>query len=49
MAGLDEAVFDVVLLAGAVEAMTPGGIAFAGGAKAIGKFLAVIGQHFFPP
>ena len=24
--------------------MTPGGIAFAGGAAAIGKFLAVIGQ-----
>ena len=44
MTGLDQAVVDAVLRAGAVEAMTPGGIAFAGGAEAIGKFLAVIGQ-----
>ena len=43
MTGLDEAVVDAVLRAGAVEAMTSGGIAFAGGAEAIGKFLAVIG------
>jgi len=42
MTGLDEAVVDAVLLAGAVEAMTPGGIAFAGGAEAIGEFLAII-------
>jgi hypothetical protein len=26
--------------------MTPGGVAFAGGAAAIGKFLAIIGQDF---
>ena len=29
--------------------MTPGGIAFAGGAAAIGKFLAVIGQDLLHP
>ena len=44
MTGLDQSVVDGVASAGAVEAMTPGGIAFAGGTKAIGKFLAVIGQ-----
>ncbi len=46
MTWLDEAVVDVVLRAGAVEAMPPGGIAFAGGAEAIGEFLAIIGQNF---
>jgi hypothetical protein len=44
MTGLDEAMVDAVAIAGAVEAMPSGGIAFAGGAEAIGKFLAVIGQ-----
>jgi hypothetical protein len=44
MTGRDEAVVDVVLITGAVEAMTPGGIAFAGGATAIGEFFAIIGQ-----
>ena len=44
MTGLDEAVIDAVAIAGAVAAMTPGGITFTGGAEAIGKFLAVIGQ-----
>ena len=46
MAGLDEAMVDAVASAGAVEAMSPGGIAFAGGAEAIGEFLADIGQDF---
>ena len=46
MTGLDEAVVDVVALASAIKAMTPGGIAFAGGAAAIGEFLAIIGQDF---
>ncbi len=46
MTGLDEAVFDMVLLVGAVATMTSGRIAFAGGTAAIGKFLAVIGQDF---
>ena len=45
MTGLDEAVVDVVALASAIKAMTPGGIAFAGGTKAIGKLLTIIGQH----
>ena len=44
MTGLDEAVIDAVAIAGAVAAMTPGGITFTGGAEAIGKFLAVISQ-----
>jgi hypothetical protein len=34
---LDKAVVDAVLIPGAVEAMTSGWVAFAGGAKAIGK------------
>ena len=46
MTGLDQPVVDAVASAGAVAAMTSGGIAFAGGAEAIGKFLAVIGQDF---
>ncbi len=45
MTGLGEGVFDAVLRAGAVKAMTSGRIAYAGGATAIGKCLAVIGQH----
>ena len=46
MTGLDEAVVDVVVLASAIKAMTPGGVTFAGGAAAIGEFLAIIGQDF---
>ena len=46
MTGLDEAVVDVVALASAIKAMTPGGVTFAGGAEAIGEFLAIIGQDF---
>ena len=46
MTGLDEAVVDAMLLAGAVEVMTSGRVAFAGGAEAIGEFLAIIGQDF---
>ena len=46
MTGLDQSVVDTVAIAGAVEAMTPGGITFTGGAAAIGNFLAVIGQDF---
>ena len=49
MTGLDEAVLNAVLRAGAVEAMTSGGIAFAGSATAIGEFLAVVGQHLLDP
>ena len=44
MTGLDEAVVNAVLRAGAVAAMTSGRVAFAGGAEAIGEFLAIIGQ-----
>jgi hypothetical protein len=46
MTGLDEAVGHAVGIAGAIKAMTPGGIAFAGGAEAIGKLLTFIGQDF---
>jgi hypothetical protein len=46
MTGLDEAVVDVVVLASAIKAMTPGGVTFAGGAAAIGEFLAIISQNF---
>ena len=49
MTGLDQPVVDAVAIAGAVAAMTSGGIAFAGGAAAIGEFLAVIGQDFLHP
>ena len=46
MTGLDQPVVDVVALAGAIKAMTPGGVTFAGGAAAIGEFLAIISQNF---
>ena len=46
MTGLDEAVVDAVLLAGAVEAMPSGRITLPGGTKAIGKLLTIIGQDF---
>ncbi len=41
----DEAVFAPVVSAEAITTMTPGRIALAGGATAIGKLFAVIGQH----
>ncbi len=44
MTGLDQAMFDAMTNAGAIKVMMAGGIAFAGGAKAIGKFLAMVGQ-----
>ena len=45
MAGLDQPVFDAVLITGAVAAMTSGRITLPGGATAIGEFLAVIRPH----
>ncbi len=44
MTGLDQPVFDAVLITGAVAAMTSGRVAFAGGATVSGNVLAVIGQ-----
>ena len=44
MAGLDQPVFDAVLITGAVAAMTSGRITLPGGATAIGECFAVIRQ-----
>ncbi len=46
MTGLDQPGGDAVGIAGAIKAMTPGAIAFAGGATAIGKHLPMISQDF---
>ena len=45
MTRLDEAVFAPVVSADAITTMTPGRVALAGGATAIGNRLAVIGPH----
>ena len=44
LTGLEPPVVAAVASAGAVAAMTPGGITFTGGAAAIGKLLTLIGQ-----
>ena len=45
VSGLDQAVVDAALGAGAVEDVLAGGPALAGGAKAVGELFAVVGQH----
>ncbi len=41
---LDQVVFDVVASADPIEGMGTGWLALAGGAEAVGKFLAVVGE-----
>ena len=43
--GLDQAMVDAVVGAGPVEDVLAGGLALAGGAKAVGELFAVVGQH----
>ncbi len=45
VSGLDQAMLDTVRGADLVEGVPTGGFALAGGAEAVGKFLAVVGQH----
>lgn len=49
MTGLDQPGGNAVGIAGAIKAMTPGAIAFAGGATAIGALLPLIGRDVLHP
>ena len=49
MTGLEPSVVDAVGSAGAIQAITPGEVAFAGGATAIGALLPLIGRDVLHP